>query len=128
MIRHAAKDLPAAIGTLTVAMIQPPLGALLMPLVRCAMLTPPRLDTALYATVPLTTITALTDPEHRPAIRVVAKPQPENNFSVNRHPRLQAGFDNGNGSCQGKATLRLPSFWHEGYLQRTPLLQQRGSF
>jgi hypothetical protein len=110
LIRHAASKLPATIGTLTVAMIQPSLGALLMPPVGCAMLTPPRLDTALCATVPLPTIAAHADPEHRSAIRVVAKPQPENNFPVNRHPRWQAGFDNGSGSCQGKTTLRLPSF------------------
>lgn len=110
LIRHAASKLPATIGALTIAMIQPSLGALLMPPVRCAMLTPPSLDSALYATVPLPSIAALANPEHRPAIRVVAKPQPENNFPVNRHPRVQAGFDNGNGSCQGKTTLRLPSF------------------
>jgi hypothetical protein len=47
---------------------------------------------------------------------------------MNRHPLVQAAFDNGSGSCQGKNILVLLSFWHEGYPQRTPLREQRGSF
>ena len=50
----------------------------------------------------LPAIAAYANPKYRPAIRVAAKPLPENNFPVNRHPLLQAAFDNGCGSCQGK--------------------------
>jgi hypothetical protein len=75
----------------------------------------------------LTAIAARADQEHRPAARTMAKPKSEDNFPVNRHPQLQTAFDNSSGSCQGKINSGLPSTWHEGYLQRTPLLKQRGS-
>jgi len=128
LIRHAAQQLPATIGPLAVTMIQPALGALLMPPVGRAMLPAPHLAAALSRAVPLTAIAAHAYPKYRPAIRVATKPLPENHFPVNRHPRLQAAFDNRSGSCQGKTNSRLPSLWHEGRLQRTPLLEQRGSF
>jgi len=41
---------------------------------------------------------------------------------------LQAAFDNGSGSCQGKTYSGLSSSWHEGRLQRTPLLDTAGFF
>ncbi len=102
LIRHAASKPPAAIRTLPVAMIQTAFGALLMPPIGRSMLPASRCNTALRATVSLPAIAARADPEHRPAIRIAAKPLPENNFPVNRHPLLQAAFDNGSGSCQGK--------------------------
>ena len=102
LIRHAASKPPATIRTLPIAMIQTAFGALLMTPIGGSMLQASRFNAARCAAVPLPAIAAYADPEHRPAIRVVAKPLPENNFSVNRHPRLQAAFDNGCGSCQGK--------------------------
>ncbi len=122
LIRHAFCVTATAIGTLAVTMIQPALGALLMKPVGCPMLPAPRMAAALNRAVLLPAIAAHANPEHRPAIRVAAKPLPENSFSVNRHPLLQAAFDNGCGSCQGKVNSGLPSLWHEGRLQRTPLL------
>ena len=101
MIRHAAQLPPATVRTLAVAMIQPALDALLMTTVGGAMLAAAHMAAALARAVPLPAITAPANPKYRPAIRVAAKPLPENNFSVNRHPRLQAAFDNGAGSCQG---------------------------
>jgi hypothetical protein len=109
LIRHAAQPLPATIGPLAVAMVQPPLRALLMPPVGGAMLPAPHMAAALGRAVPLPAIAAHANPKHRPAIRVATKPLPENNFPVNRHPLLQAAFDNGCGSCQRKTTPRLPS-------------------
>jgi len=102
LIRHAAQQLPATIYPLAVAMIQPSLDALLMTTVGGAMLAAAHMAAALARAVPLPAITARANPKYRPAIRVAAKPLPENNFSVNRHPHLQAAFDNGCGSCQGK--------------------------
>jgi hypothetical protein len=128
LIRHAFYVAATTIPLLAVAMIQPTLGAPLMTPVGCTMLQAPRMAAALGRAVLLPAIAAHANPKYRPAIRVAAKPLPENHFSVNRHPRLQAAFDNGCGSCQGKVNSGLPSSWHEGYLQRTPLLQQRGSF
>jgi len=128
LIRHAAQQLPATIGSLPVTMIQPTLGALLMTPVGRPMLPAPHMATTLSRAVLLPAIAAHANPKYRPAIRVAAKPLPENNFSVNRHPRLQAAFDNGCGSCQGKTNSGLPSLWHEGRLQRTPLLDTAGFF
>ena len=90
-------------------MIQPPLDTLLMPPVGGAMLIETGLVPALHATVPLPAIAAHANPKHQPAIRVATKLLPENNFPVNRHPHLQAVFDNGCGSCQRKTTRGLPS-------------------
>jgi len=87
LIRHAAPYAAATVGALPVAMIQPPFGALLMPAIGGTMLLAPRLTTTLRAAVPLAAITAGANPEHRPAIGVAAKPMPENNFPMNRHPR-----------------------------------------
>ncbi|HKF49840.1 MAG TPA: hypothetical protein VKB38_20935 [Terracidiphilus sp.] len=128
LIRHAFCVAATTVPLLTIAMIQPTLGAPLMTPVGCPMLPPPRMAAALSRAVLLPAIAAHANPKYRPAIPVAAKPQPENNFPVNRHPRLQAAFDNDCGSCQGKVNSGLPSLWHEGRLQRTPLLQQRGSF
>jgi len=118
----------AAIPLLTVAMIQSPLGASLMTPVGRPMLPEPHLAATRCRAILLPAVAAHANPKYRPALRVAAKPLPENNFSVNRHPRLQAAFDNGCGSCQGKNNSRSPSLWHEGHLQRTPLLDTAGSF
>ena len=98
---HAAQQLPASIGPLAVTMIQLALGALLMSPVGRAALLAAHMAAARARAVLLPAVAARANPKHRPAIRVAAKPLPENNFSVNRHPRLQAAFDNGAGSCQG---------------------------
>jgi hypothetical protein len=110
LIRHAAQQLPATIGPLAVAMVQPSLRALLMPPVGGAMLPAPHMAAALGRAVPLPAIAAHANPKHRPAIRVATKPLPENNFPVNRHPCLQAAFDNGSSSCQGKTNSEVAFF------------------
>ncbi len=109
LIRHAFCVTAAAIPLLTVAMIQPPLGALLMTPVGRALLSAPHLAATRCRAILLPAIAAHANPKYRPALRVAAKPLPENNFSMNRHPRSQAAFDNGGGSCQRKTTRRLPS-------------------
>jgi hypothetical protein len=116
LIRHAASKPPAAIRTLPIAMIQAAFDALLMTPIGRSMLPALRFNAALRATVSLPAIAARADQEHRPANRIAAKPLPENNFSVNRHPLLQAAFDNGCGSCQRKTTPGCLRLWHEGCL------------
>jgi hypothetical protein len=101
LIRHAAQQPPATVRTLAVAMIQPALDALLMTTVGRALLPAPHLAPARCRAIPLPAVAAHANPKYRPALRVAAKPLPENNFSVNRHLPLQAAFDNGAGSCQG---------------------------
>ena len=73
LIRHAAPEPPATIGTLPVTMIQTPFDALLMTPVSCAMLPAPRLTAALRAAISLPAIAARADPKHRPAIRSCGK-------------------------------------------------------
>jgi hypothetical protein len=87
LIRHAAREPAATIGTLPVAMIQPSLDAVLMTPVGCAMLLALRLAAALRAAIALAAIAAGANQEHCPAIGVAAKPKPQNNFLMNRHPR-----------------------------------------
>jgi hypothetical protein len=107
LIRHAASNPPATIGTLPITMIHAAFGALLVPLVSGTMLPAPHIATTLSRAILLPAIATNANPKYRPAIRVAAKPLPENNFSVNRHPLLQAAFDNGCGSCQGKTNSRV---------------------
>jgi hypothetical protein len=110
LIRHAAQQLPATIGPLAVAMIQPPLRALLMTPIGRLMLPAPHMAAALARSVSLPAIAAHANPKHRPAIRVATKPLPESDFPVNRHPYLQAAFDNGSSSCQGKTNSGIAFF------------------
>ena len=110
LIRHAASKPPAAIRTLPVAMIQTAFGALLMTPIGSSMLPTSRYHAALRAAVSLPAIAAGANQEHRPAFRIAAKPLPENNFPVNRHPLLQAAFDNGSSSCQGKTNSGVAFF------------------
>jgi len=86
LIRHAAPEPAATIGARAVAMIQPPLDALLMTPVGGATLPAPRMTAAQRAAITLAVIAARANPEHHPAIGVAAKPKPQNNFSINRHP------------------------------------------
>jgi hypothetical protein len=90
-------------------MVQPSFGALLMTPIGRPMLPETGLAPALRAAVTLPTIATRADPKHRAAARIMAKPQPEYNFPMNRHPHSQAAFDNGCGSCQGKVNSGLPS-------------------
>jgi len=89
LIRHAF-CVTAAIPLLTVAMIQPSLEALLMTPVGRALLPASYLAATRCRAIPLPAVAAHANPKYRPALRVPAKPLPENNFSVNRHLRLQA--------------------------------------
>jgi hypothetical protein len=86
LIRHPAREPAATIGALAVAMIKTPLDALLMPPVGGTVLPAPCLTAALRAAITLAAITTDANPEHRPAIGVAAKPKPQNNFPMNRHP------------------------------------------
>jgi hypothetical protein len=88
LIRHAVPQPAATIDALPVAMIQPPFDAVLMTAVGCAMLPAPRLAAALRAAITLAAIAAGANQEHCAAIGVAAKPKPQNNFPMNRHPCL----------------------------------------
>lgn len=95
MIRHAGLHATLAILALTVAMIQPAFGALLMPAVGVAALLEPGLLAAIQAAIAVSAIAMLTDQEQRLATR--AQPLPKHYFAVRRrHWSQRAGLDNGN--------------------------------
>jgi hypothetical protein len=62
----------ATIPLLPVAMVQPPLDALLMTAIGSAMLTHPRLDAAPLAAIALSPVAAGANREQRPAVRIAA--------------------------------------------------------
>jgi hypothetical protein len=99
MIRHAcvacafAPTLP--IFTLPVAMIEPPLGTLLMPAIGTASLMKPGLLAAGLAAIPLPAITVRAEKKHGAAFLAQANPQPKHYFAVNRHAPSPAALDNG---------------------------------
>ena len=112
LIRHARLGLPAAatVIALTIAMIEPSFGALLVAAVGAPPLVEAGLLTALGVAVALSAIAVRTDPKRRLASLAATNSRPEHHFSMNRHTSTPADFDNGNGSCQGKTSFdgRLP--------------------
>jgi hypothetical protein len=93
------------VRTLPVPMIKPAFRTLLVAPVGDTVLPPPGLRAASRAAIALPPIAVRTNPEHRLASLAAANPLPENHFAMNRHPPMQADFDNGNGSCQGRTSF-----------------------
>jgi hypothetical protein len=86
-------------------MIQPALRTLLVPPVGSTVLPPPGFAAATRTAIALSAIAVRADPEQRPASLAATNPLPQNDFSMNRHPPMQADFDNGNSSCQCRTSL-----------------------
>ena len=100
-IRHAGHGPPQAIGPLTVTMIQPPVGVLLVALVRRATLLATRLGPTTIRAVPLSAVTGPADPKRRAARPSRATPLVENDLRVLSHPVPAAGLDRTGRSWQG---------------------------
>ena len=84
---------------------EPALQTSLVAAVGIAVLPAPGFGAASWAAIALSAIAVRTDPECRLASLAATNSRPENHFSMNRHPPTQAGFDKGNGSCQGKTSF-----------------------
>ncbi len=81
---------------LSVAMVEPPFGTPLMPVVGAAALLTPGLVAAVGAAIALAAITGNTNEEHGLALCAEAHSLPENyGFLGRRHASSQAGLDNG---------------------------------
>jgi len=99
LIRHARLGRP--LGTappvfpLAVAVVEPSLRTPLVAAVGAAPLLESRLGAASRAAIALAAVAVLTDPEHRLAFAAAANPLTENRLAMDRHPRRQAGLDNG---------------------------------
>ena len=87
-------------------MIELSLRTLLVAAVGAAALLESRLSAASRAAIALAAVAVLTDPEHRLASAAAANPLTENGFAMYRHPRPQAGLDNGSQSWQVKTIER----------------------
>jgi len=86
-------------------MIEPAFGTPLVPAVGISALLAPRFRAASYAAIALPAIAVRAKPEDRLASLATANPLPENHFSMNCHPPVQADFDKGNGPCQGRTSF-----------------------
>jgi hypothetical protein len=105
LIRHARPTVTLAVRTLPVPVVEPAFRTPLVAAIGSTTLLAPGFRTASGAAIALPAIAMRTNPEHRLASLAAANPQPENHFSMNRHPPTQADFDNGNGPCQGRTSL-----------------------
>jgi len=105
LIRHARPAPTLAIVLLPIPVVEPAFRALLIAAVGRPVLPTPGLAAARRAAIALSASAMGTNPEHRLASLAAANPLPENHFALNRHPPVQADFDNGNGSCQGRTSL-----------------------
>jgi hypothetical protein len=86
-------------------MIEPAFPTLLIAAVGSAVLSAPGFAAASRTAIALSAVAVRTNPEQHLAPLAATNSRPENYFSMNRHPPTQAGFDNGNSSCQGKTSF-----------------------
>jgi hypothetical protein len=109
LIRHARWRSPAApVIALSVAMIEPSFGALLVAGVGAPSLVEAGTLTAWGAAVALSAIAVRADEEHCVTLATEANSLPEYRFAVNcRHAPSQAGLDNGTGFVAGWNQLSL---------------------
>jgi hypothetical protein len=105
LIRHARLRLAAPIFALPVAMVEPAFRAALVAAVGAAPLLESCFGTAGDAAITLSTITVLTDPEHRVASAATANPLTENYLTMNRHAPPMAGWTTGNESWQVRTSF-----------------------
>jgi hypothetical protein len=98
LIRHANWGVSLAVGTLPIPMIEPALRTPLVAAVGDTVLSPPGFAATHLAAIALSTITLLTNPEHRMTSTAAANPLPQDHFAGKRHVRRGRGLDNGNRS------------------------------
>jgi hypothetical protein len=104
LIRHARLRLPAAapIFALSITMIEPSFGALLVASVGPTSLAEAGLFTTFVTAVALPAIAVRADKEHRVTLVLEADSLPEYRFAMNRrHASSQAALDNGSGFVAG---------------------------
>jgi hypothetical protein len=127
LIRHARPAPAFTVLLLPIAVVEPAFGTLLIAAVGRPVLLAPGFGATRRAAVALPAIAMRTNPEHRLASLAAANPLPENHFSMNRHPSAQAGFDKGNGSCEGRTSFDGGLLMRVAQ-PRTPLLRTVGFF
>jgi hypothetical protein len=94
-----------SVGTLPVAMIEPPFQTPLVAAVGSAALPPTSLVAASRTAIDLSAVAMRANPEHRLASLAATNSRPKNHFCMNRHPPTEAAFDKGKGSCEGRSSF-----------------------
>jgi hypothetical protein len=94
-----------SVGTLPVAMIEPPFQTPLVAAVGSAALPAPSLVAASRTAIDLSAVAMRANPEHHLASLAATNSRPENHFCMNRHPPTEAAFDKGNGSCERRSSF-----------------------
>jgi hypothetical protein len=102
LIRHAGIGSAPAILALTVPMIESSLATLLVAAVGEVPLLSIGLLPAQRVAVTLSPVAMAADPEPLATCHVPAKALTQNDFARDRHPRSQAGLDNGHYSWHGR--------------------------
>jgi len=105
LIRHARLRPTAPILALPVAMVEPAFRAALVAAVGAAPLLESCFATAGDAAIALSTVTVLTNPEHRVASAATANPLTENDLAINHQCPPMAGWTTGNGSWQVRTSF-----------------------
>lgn len=100
MIRHASLELAAAVPPLAIAMVEPPLGALLVPAVGAASLAHPRMPFTGETAIALAAIATGAKIKFGAAFAVPAN-APSEAIVRRRHARPQAALDNGSSFVAG---------------------------
>lgn len=103
LIRHASSGATAAVGPLTVAMIQTTFRALLMTAIGGAPLTPALEPSTVGAAVALPAVTTAADPKHRRAAFASAMSLQKWSLRPLRHPVPLAGLDNAGRSWEAQS-------------------------
>jgi hypothetical protein len=125
LIRHASRGVTFAVYPLPVPMIEPAFRTALVAAVGRTALLAAGVRAADRAAIALPSIAVRTNPEHRLASLTAANPLPENHFFLSRRPPTRAGFDNDNGSCQGRTSFDGGLLMKVAQV-RTPLLRTAG--
>ena len=120
LIRHAeATAFPVV--PLPVAVIEPPLLALLVLLVGILPLLTALFLPASVAAVPVAPVTMTTDPEHRPTANTPANPSAQEFLAGPPSPPYAAGGDNREPSWQSRSHLQMTWGRFFGPVQKNPI-------
>src|SRR6266540_2692452 len=119
LIRHAERAQPPAVLPLTIAVVESPLRAKLVPTIRRSSLLPPRVVPTPLRAVPLPAIAGPAHVEHRPTFLAATQPLSERDLLGARHRPCRAGLDNGPPAWEARSLLWCGS--PHGITHKTPV-------
>src|SRR6266536_1536380 len=127
LIRHAERRGQApAVLPLTIAVVESPLRANLVPTIRRSSLLPPRFVPTPLRAVPLSAIAAPAHVEHRPASLAATQSLSERDLLAASHRPCRAGLDNGPPAWEARSLFGAASLTGGHTKPRSPLLTTTG--